>query len=69
MILLPLTPARQPPVKTGPTAGLTEDPAAVLARHADIVAGLATGKPVRTIERETGKARNTVLKIRRMMQS
>jgi len=69
MILLPFIPAPVPPVavKTGPTAGLTEDPEAFLSRHTDITEALAAGKSIRTIQSETGKGRNTVMKVRRML--
>lgn len=51
----------------GSTAGLTEDPAAFLARHAEVVDLLRQGKTLREIEQATGRARNTVLKVKRMM--
>ncbi len=70
-MILPLLLARRAPEAplkpVGPTAGLIEDPAAFLARHADIAELLAQRKSIRCIEKATGKARNTVLKVKRMI--
>jgi site-specific recombinase XerD len=58
----------KPPRRRGSTAGLTEDPAAFLARHTDVADLLRKGKSLRCVQAVTGKARNTVIKVRRMIQ-
>lgn len=78
MTLLPFILARRAPRQPAPpprrraargsTLGLTEDPAEFLARHADIVEALRARKSLRCIQKATGKARNTILKVKRMTQ-
>ena len=62
----PAPPLRRRPAR-GSTLGLTEDPVEFLGRHEDIVEALRQKKSLRCIQKATGKARNTILKVKRML--
>lgn len=59
--------AKRKGVVLGRPVGSTADPAAILAKHADIVRHLRAGHSVRHTSKITGKAGGTVMAVRRLM--
>lgn len=59
--------ARRRGVRLGRTKGHTESPETILAKYPDVVALVRAGKSLRDITARTGKAQNTVVKVRRLL--